>query len=241
MGWHLNSSTKKHINLKKYFQSNPILKRDFGYTLEIKKGKEMDEQKTKKQPTIGCCGIDCGLCPRYYTQGPSKCPGCLGPNFIKIMGQTCSISTCCVKHQNKEACGECTDFPCTKFDTQWFGENAYDSFVTHKKALTNNQSIKTQGLNSFLNQQQKRIKILEELLKYYNDGRSKNFYCLATALLPISDLEKTIATIKNEIIKQKISNDDKKNLAKLVRTKIKEIAQKNQIELKLNKPPTWKK
>jgi hypothetical protein len=25
-------------------------------------------------PTIGCCGIDCGLCPRYYTDGPSRCP-----------------------------------------------------------------------------------------------------------------------------------------------------------------------
>ena len=196
---------------------------------------------TKNHPTIGCCGIDCGLCPRYYTKGATQCPGCLAPTFIDIIGQTCSIITCCKKNHGHEACGECTEFPCTKFDTQWFGENAYDSFVTHKKAIPNNQYIKKQGLTSFLNQQQKRIQILEELLKYYNDGRSKNFYCLTTALLPISDLEKTIATIKNEIIKQKISKDDKKNLAKLVRTKLKQIAQKNQIELKLNKPPNWKK
>lgn len=201
----------------------------------------MENKTTKKHPTIGCCGIDCGLCPRHYTEGISRCPGCYGPNFIKIMGQNCSIITCCIKNHNKEACGECTEFPCTKFDTQWFGENAYDSFVTHKKALTNNQNIKKHGLKSFLNPQQKRIQILEELLKNYNDGRSKNFYCLATALLPISDLEKSITTIKNEIIKQKISKDDKKNLAKLVRKKFQEIAQKNQIELKLNRPPTWKK
>jgi hypothetical protein len=30
---------------------------------------------------VGCCGIDCGLCPRFHTNGPSACPGCDGDNF----------------------------------------------------------------------------------------------------------------------------------------------------------------
>jgi hypothetical protein len=25
-------------------------------------------EKLKKYGTIGCCGIDCGLCPRFYTK-----------------------------------------------------------------------------------------------------------------------------------------------------------------------------
>ena len=50
--------------------------------------------------TVGCCGLDCGLCPRFYTQGSSRCPGC---------------------------CGECSDFPCPKFDRE---TGAVDSFVT---------------------------------------------------------------------------------------------------------------
>jgi len=36
------------------------------------------EEKLKIYNTIGCCGIDCGLCPRFYTKGDSVCPGCGG-------------------------------------------------------------------------------------------------------------------------------------------------------------------
>jgi len=39
--------------------------------------------KLKKNETIGCCGIDCGLCPRFHTKGDSVCPGCGGENFKK--------------------------------------------------------------------------------------------------------------------------------------------------------------
>jgi hypothetical protein len=39
----------------------------------------------KIYPTIGACGLDCGLCTRYYTVGPSRCPGCCGPDsFTKV-------------------------------------------------------------------------------------------------------------------------------------------------------------
>lgn len=38
---------------------------------------------TKKIYTLGCCGLDCGLCPRFYTEGSSRCPGCCGENFEK--------------------------------------------------------------------------------------------------------------------------------------------------------------
>jgi hypothetical protein len=40
---------------------------------------DLKEYHIKKYPTIGVCGLDCGLCPRYYTIGPSRCPGCAGP------------------------------------------------------------------------------------------------------------------------------------------------------------------
>ena len=126
----------------------------------------------KKYPMIGCCGIDCGLCPRYFTEGKSRCPGCLGPKFLEIMGQTCSFITCCVKNNNLETCGECKDFPCSKFNSIWFGEDSYDSFVTHKKAVPNLTFIKNKGFEKFTKQQEKRIKILKEMINNFNDGRS---------------------------------------------------------------------
>jgi len=39
------------------------------------------KEKLKKFETIGCCGIDCGLCPRFHTTGTSACPGCGGLEF----------------------------------------------------------------------------------------------------------------------------------------------------------------
>ena len=56
----------------------------------------------KKYPTIGVCGLDCGLCPRYYTIGPSRCPGCAGPDFFN-KHPSCSFITCCVKKIGNKA------------------------------------------------------------------------------------------------------------------------------------------
>ncbi|KYK33775.1 MAG: hypothetical protein AYK22_06060 [Thermoplasmatales archaeon SG8-52-3] len=194
----------------------------------------------KKYPSIGCCGIDCGLCPRHFTEGKSKCPGCFGPNFLDVMGQTCSFISCCVKNKNLVTCGECSNYPCEKFDSQWFGENSYDSFVTHKKAIPNLNLIKKKGFDEFIRLQKKRIKILKIMLKDFNDGRSKSFFCLASALLSIDILEKSLESASNIIDKQKIKKDDIKGKAKILKDIIKSNADKEKISLKLQKPPNWK-
>ena len=194
----------------------------------------------KKYPTIGCCGIDCGLCPRYYTEGKSRCPGCLGPKFLEVMGQTCSFISCCFKNKNLETCGECNDFPCQKFDSEWFGKDSYDSFVTHKKAIPNLNLIKNKGFGEFIRQQEKRIKILKEMLKDFNDGRSKCFFCLSSALMPIYILEKSLINAKKKIVELKIKKDDIKIKAKILKDILKNAADKEGIKLKLQKPPNWK-
>src|SRR4030042_793391 len=60
---------------------------------------DLKKYQIKKYPTIGVCGLDCGLCPRYYTIGPSRCPGCAGPDFFN-KHPSCSFITCCVKIKN---------------------------------------------------------------------------------------------------------------------------------------------
>jgi len=194
----------------------------------------------KKLPAIGCCGIDCGLCPRYYTEGRSKCPGCYGPNFIEVMGQACSFITCCVKKRGFENCGECNDFPCTKFNNKWFGKDAYDSFVTHRKAISNLHLIKEQGMELFLKQQKKRIRLLEEMLNRYNEGRSKSFYCLSTALLSIEGIEQALDSANKKIRISGIKENDYKSKAKILKEALQEVAGQENIKLKLHKPPNWK-
>ena len=149
----------------------------------------MSEDQIKRHPTLGCCGLDCGLCPRYYTAGSSRCPGCWGPNFFN-KHPSCSFITCCVKKNDLEVCAECDEFPCPKFKSE--GVNAVDSFVTHKKTVWNLNFIKENGMSKFIEQQERRIELLEIMLKQFDEGRSKSVYCIAATLLPITDLESAL-------------------------------------------------
>lgn len=194
----------------------------------------MSEHPVKKYPTLGCCGLDCGLCPRYYTEGSSRCPGCCGPDFFN-KHPSCGHITCCVKKKNLEVCAECNDFPCQKFDS-WFGNEAYDSFVTHKKTEPNLYFIKKHGVEKFIEQQKERIKFLKDMLKGFNEGRSRSFYCIAAALLSVDDVKKSIDSAKKEVKTLDIKNDDVKSKAKILRKIIQDVADKKGIDLKLRKP-----
>ncbi len=114
----------------------------------------MSKYPIKKYPTMGCCGLDCGMCPGYYTIGKSRCPGCCGPDFFNKISWSCSFITCCAKKKNLEVCGECDEFPCQKFDSSWLKDGCeYDSFLTHKKAYSNLNFIKKSGIEKFIEQQ----------------------------------------------------------------------------------------
>ena len=142
------------------------------------------EKQIKKYYTLGCCGIDCGLCPRFYTEGESRCPGCFGKNFLE-KHPPCGVASCCVNKNNLEVCGQCKEFPCKKYE----GKNVLkDSFVTHKKMMENQRFIQINGIEKYIKEQNIRIKLLEKILSDYNDGRSKSYFCIAAALLDINSL-----------------------------------------------------
>ena len=197
----------------------------------FEKGKPIDRSYkinytlTKMYPTLGCCGIDCGLCPRFHTAGKSKCPGCLGENFFK-KHPSCSIITCCVKKREHETCASCIDYLCDKMK-HW---DKTDSFVTHRKSLQTLQYIKDNDLKSFLSQQAERIGLLETMLIKFDDGRSKSFFCLAANLIPIEELKKTIRDAS-----EKSTVSDRKTFSKYLKSQFLEIAKKFKIELTYRK------
>ena len=184
----------------------------------------------KAFPTIGCCGLDCGLCPRFNSTSKSKCPGCFGPNFSQ-KHPSCLHTTCCVIKKGLEVCSECKDYPCSKFN----GWDKSDSFTSHLKSLENLNFIKENGIEIFIKQQKKRMEILEYMLKHYNEGRSRSFFCVAATLLEISDLEKVIELIDDEILKEKIKSDDIKVKSKISKSILNQIAKEKGIVLKLRK------
>jgi hypothetical protein len=184
----------------------------------------------KKYPTIGVCGLDCGLCPRYYTAGPSRCPGCAGPDFFN-KHPSCSFITCCVKKRNLEACGECPDFPCSKFksEEEYRQMKASSSYPPPKKIMPNLNAIKEHGIKRFAEQQRKRIKLLQRMIDHFDDGRSKSYYCRSAALLDPACLENALDAAARRIKADRVQPDDAKSKAKILRAILDDLASKQDI------------
>jgi hypothetical protein len=172
----------------------------------------------KRYPTIGVCGLDCGLCPRYYTAGPSRCPGCAGPDFAD-KHPSCSFITCCVKKKGLEACGECPDFPCSRFksDQEYRQVKESSSYPPYRKVLSNLKAIRERGIEEFVQQQKKRIRLLERMLDGFDDGRSKSCYCRSAALLDPEALDRALDAAIRQVKAEHIQPNDVKAKAKILR------------------------
>jgi len=179
-------------------------------------------------PTLGFCGLDCGLCPRYHSIGSSRCPGCCGPGFFNKR-KSCPFITCCVKKGNLGGCAQCDEFPCSRFK----GRDRRDSFITKQNSLSNIDLVKEVGVEHFLMQQRQRTKLLELMLEEFNEGRSKSFYCLAATLLPIADIEVSLTAAKEEIHNDGIDLEAVKTKANILRKFLNSFAVGRGIELRL--------
>lgn len=187
----------------------------------------------KKYPIIGCCGLDCGLCPRYYTEGRSKCNGCGSPTSRP----NCSIFRCCVNVKGYETCAECRDFPCPRFKDAW---EEYDSFLTHRKMRPNLKYIKEHGVESHVWRLRERMRLLKKMLEEFNEGRSKSFYCIAVTLLPLENIKGSLDAAEKKVKELNIGKEHIKTKAKILRDIINRIAESSNIDLKLRKPPKEK-
>ncbi len=173
---------------------------------------------TKRYPTIAPCGLDCGLCPRYYTAGPSRCPGCAGPGFFdKHPG--CSFITCCVRDRRLEACGECADFPCAKFKTSEERARIPESpsYPIYAHAWPNLWFIREHGIERFVQRQGERIRLLESMLTEFDDGRSKGFFCKAAGTYEVEALLTALAEARRTTSSEGIAQVDRKSKARVLR------------------------
>ena len=180
----------------------------------------------RQNPHFSLCGLNCVLCPRFHTDGNSKCPGCGGDNFYE-KHPSCPIISCSLKHNNIEFCFDCNEFPCKRY----IEPSTKDSFITYKKRQENIQSAKN-GLKKYLNELEDKKNILIGLLENYNDGRMKNFYCIAVNLFPLIELKQIIRHIHS------ISHDknmEKKKLANISKNIFTEKADELGIEIELRK------
>lgn len=179
-------------------------------------------------PAFSLCGLNCGLCPRYQMEGSSKCPGCGGADF-HLKHPSCAVINCNRKHDNVEYCYQCSIYPCERYAKQ----SEVDSFISYKNVLSDFEKARQLGLENYKLELNNKIDILEFLIRNYNDGRKKNFYCIAVNLLDLNDLQDVVKVIDRQISGQ--GSDLKETIRRIV-SLFEDRAEKADIELKLRKP-----
>ena len=191
----------------------------------------MDRYPLKKYPVVGACGLNCGLCPRYHTEGASRCPGCCGPDFWQ-KHPGCGFITCCVKKKRLETCAECADWAGCERVVKLLGSSKYkDSFLSHRPIAANFAFIQKNGIEEFVRLEMEKQKFLGHLIQNYDEGRSKSFYCISCQLIPLDKMREALKDAESKITE----DTDIKEKTKIVRAAIRYVADTLQIALKLRK------
>lgn len=191
----------------------------------------MAKYPLKKYPIVGACGLNCGLCPRYHTEGASRCPGCCGPDFEQ-KHPSCGFITCCVKQRGLETCALCPDWAdCERITRVLDAAKFQDSFISYRPLAGNLTFIRENGIEEFVRWEMAKQELLKHLINNYDEGRSKGFYCTSRQLMPLDRLKETLAEAEAKMT----AGTDVKEKAKLVRAAVNNLADALQIDLRLRR------
>lgn len=186
------------------------------------------EPYRRKTPAFSLCGLNCCLCPRFHTDGPSRCPGCGGEDF-ELKHPSCGVISCGKKHGSVEYCFECEDYPCRRYA----GAGKCDSFISYAHVKSNFSRAK-QDTAAYLEELKRKYEYLSEFIARYNDGRSKGFYCLAVDLLPLDAVEQVIREARSMDSREELEIKEK---VKKIKRLFEDQANRQGIVLELRKPP----
>ena len=179
----------------------------------------------------GCCGLYCGLCPRFQSSSASRCHGCqLGEQH-----SYCSVWRCCMSKRGLHTCAECVEFPCERLHRVLGTAQGADSFISHKPALHNLERTRETGLEVHLSEQRERRLLLETLLQRYNEGRSMSFYCAACALMPPELVRQARQEMEQLVTTRQVDPSDIKITSKSMRSLLIELARQAGVDLRLRK------
>lgn len=181
-----------------------------------------------KFPEIGICGLSCRLCPRYHTEGKSRCGGCKSEYRIAV---GCPFITCAIKKKGIEFCWQCKESEsCEKWRKHREFSEKHDTFKCYQKLKSDISFIRKNGVNEFEKLQIIKEQILKEIIKDFNEGRSKNYFCIATTVLEIEELEEALDNAKKDSAGLEI-----KEKSSLLHSIIDEIAERKNYSIYLRK------
>lgn len=176
----------------------------------------------RKDLSFSLCGLNCALCTMKLD---GYCPGCGGG----AGNQSCAIALCSLEHGGYRYCFECGEYPCEKYN----GISDFDSFITHRVQLKDMEKARSSGISAYHTALDEKAAILKYLLKNYNDGRRKTFFCLAVNLLELSDIQ----TVMKETEIEASSKAALKEKAMAAVRHFEDMAAQRGIMLKLRRKP----
>jgi hypothetical protein len=179
-----------------------------------------------KHPEVGICGLSCRLCPTYQSTAASRCGGCKSPGRMQV---GCPFITCAVKKRGVEFCWECPDHAaCPKWAAHRKHGRSRDSFVCYQRLEDTIAGIERRGLAAFVADQKKRERLLEAMLRDFNEGRSKSYYCIAATVMTVPELSRALTAAR-----QAARGMDVKTRARILHAILDKIASSRKYNLKL--------
>ncbi len=146
------------------------------------------------------------------------------------MAVGCGFITC-AKKKGIEFCWVCEEAAtCGRWrHHREFGKQ-YDTFKCYQRLEDNISFVLKNGIEEFEKQQKTREKLLDEMLKGFNEGRSKTYYSVAATVLKIDELEKAITEGK-----KRSRGRNPKEKSKILHSLLDNIATQRKHSLKLRK------
>ena len=147
------------------------------------------------------------------------------------MDAGCPFITCAIKRKGIEFCWQCEESSaCEKWRAHREYSREHDTFVCYQRLEDNIAFIQRHGIRAFEKTQKDRVRLLLEMLRDFNEGRSKNYFCIAATLLEIEELETALARAgkDSDVL-------DIKSKSKILHTILSGIAENNSYHLSLRK------
>ena len=147
------------------------------------------------------------------------------------MAAGCPFITCAVKRKGLEFCWDCIENEsCEKWKKHRDAGREHDSFTCYQKLEDNIVFIQKKGVDEFERLQKRREELLKAMLKEFNEGRSKTYYCITATVMEIEELEAALKQARTTA-----ENLDLKGKSKLLHGILDGFAEKKHYLLKLRK------
>lgn len=147
------------------------------------------------------------------------------------MGAGCPFITCAVKKKGIEFCWECAEqADCDRWRRHREAGRTRDSFKCYQKINSDIDFIRENGFDAYWENQQEREKLLKGMISGFNEGRSKNYYCIAATVMEVEELREALEKAKAES-----AGMDSKGKAKALHRVLDTIAAQKGYVLRLRK------